>query len=66
MNEQEKRALARRLASASSVLDFDSALRLVRSNPAKAEKRLRAREQSQAQQEKLSRSRERLRLAAMR
>lgn len=66
MNEQEKRELARRLADASSVLDFSSALRLVRSNPRKVELRLKARERSHEQQAALSRSRERLRLAGLR
>ena len=59
MNEQDQRKLARRLAEASRVLDFDAALQIVQFDPAKAEQLLRNREDEKRTQEEFARLRER-------
>ena len=64
MTEQDMRDLAWRLASRSNVLDFETALGIVRSDPAEAEMLIRNREQGEKRQEELSRALKRLRAAA--
>jgi len=66
MNDQEKQALASRLAGMSDVLDFSTALQLVNANPTKAVELLRARERSREEQAELARTSQRLQAAVLR
>lgn len=61
MTEQEERDLARRLSDSSSVLDFETALEIVRRRPTKAEEMIRNREKVKRNQEEMARLRERRR-----
>ena len=65
MNEQEQRDLARRLADASNVLDFETALRVVQFDSAKAEELLHNREEEKKSREEFARIREERRLALL-
>jgi hypothetical protein len=64
MQEQEQRELARRLANGSNVFDFERALRVVQSDPARVEKLIREREEGRELLEELARANRRLHLAA--
>jgi hypothetical protein len=64
VGEEEKRDMARRLAEVSDVIDFDTALRIVRARPADAEELLRMREESKRRQAERARTLEQLHLAA--
>ncbi|MGN6255540.1 MAG: hypothetical protein ACTHO8_11265 [Solirubrobacterales bacterium] len=57
MSEQEQRDLARRLADASNVLDFETALQIVQFDSAKAEELLRNREEEKKTREEFARIR---------
>lgn len=59
MTEREQRDLAWRLTEGSSVIDFETALELVRRRPAKAEELIRKREQTKRNLEELARLRQR-------
>jgi hypothetical protein len=63
MNERDQRDLARRLANASNVLDFERALRVVEFDSAEAERLLREHEESQKRREERARAREGMRRA---
>ncbi len=63
MEEREQRDLARRLAEASNVLDFEGALRIVEFNYAEAERLLREHKASQKRREERARAREGMRRA---
>jgi hypothetical protein len=65
MNEQEQRDLARRLAAASNVLDFETALEVVQFDPAQAERLIRMREEDEKSSEELARAREERRRALL-
>lgn len=58
MNEEEQRELARRLAEASRILDFEAALQIVQFDPARAEQLLRNREDEKRTEEEFARLRE--------
>jgi len=64
MTEQEQRELAERLAAGSRFVTYESALELVRREPAEAEDLLRDRQESERKQEELSRALKRFRVAA--
>lgn len=63
MNSQEQRNLARRLAEASNVLDFEAALEVVQFDVKQAERLLRNREEEKEIKEEFARLRERRRRA---
>ncbi len=63
MDEREQRDLAHHLANTSGVLDFESALRIVKLRPAEAERLLRMRKEMAKWEEERSRLRERRRRA---
>jgi len=64
MTVQEELALARRLSEGSKFVSFDSALQLVRLEPARAQELIREREEGEKKQEELSQALRRLRVAA--
>ncbi|MFL5897056.1 MAG: hypothetical protein ACJ76D_01115 [Solirubrobacterales bacterium] len=64
MNEQERRELARRLADVSDVIDYETALRIAQSEPAKAEELIQMRVENKRRQEERARTLEELHLAA--
>jgi hypothetical protein len=63
MNAEERKDLAKRLASVSDVLDFDAALRIARFDPGKAEELIDNWERSRKRQDEFDRISERRRLA---
>lgn len=65
MDEQEQRDLAMRLADVSNVLDFDDAMRIVRSQPAEAERIVREREEWRELLDEIDRANARLHRAAL-
>jgi hypothetical protein len=63
MNEVEQRDLARRLWEGSDVLDYQTALEIVRNRPEEAREILKMRAEMERRQEERERRRERLRQA---
>ena len=63
MKEREQRDLARRLANASDVLDFERALRVVEFDSTEAERLLREHEEGRKRREEYARAREGMRRA---
>jgi hypothetical protein len=59
MNEAEQRDLARRLWEGSTVLDFDTALEIVRRRPDEARELLQMRTEMERREEERARGRER-------
>jgi hypothetical protein len=64
MSEREMRDLANRLAILSDVLNFPTALELVKFDPVKAEELLTAREESLERQAEFTKTRQRLQAVA--
>ncbi|HEU5063372.1 MAG TPA: hypothetical protein VFT79_09515 [Solirubrobacterales bacterium] len=58
MNEQEQIDLAKRIADVSDVLDFETAFKIVRFDPARAEELIRNREEEKRWKEEFARVRE--------
>ena len=63
MNESEQRDMARRLWEGSNVLDFETALEIVKRRPNEARKILRMRAETERRQAERARGQERLRQA---
>lgn len=63
MNESEQRDMARRLWEGSNVLDFETALEIVKRRPNDARKILRMRAETERRQAERARGQERLRQA---
>lgn len=63
MNEKAERELARHLADVSEVLDFPTALKIVRFDASKAEELIRMREENERREEERTRLRKRRELA---
>lgn len=63
VDEQQQRDKARRLADTSTVLDFETALKIVKQRPAEAEDLLRLRDEFAERQATRARLREERRLA---
>lgn len=58
MTDQEERALAGRLAEVSEILNFDKALRIVKYDPAEAERLIRMREEDERRERERARLRD--------
>jgi hypothetical protein len=63
MNESEQRDMARRLWEGSNILDFETALEIVKRRPNDARKILRMRAETERRQAERARGQERLRQA---